>query len=54
MAVEIENRVREKLGVVARTPSVADAAASAAASPKAATNKASKAVAAEPDSEDDL
>ena len=54
MAVEIENRVREKLGVVARTPSVAEAAASAAAAPKAATSKASKAVAAEPDSEDDL
>jgi recombination protein RecA len=54
MAVEIENRVREKLGVVARTPSVAEAAASAAAAPKAASSKASKAVAAEPDSEDDL
>jgi len=54
MAVEIENRVREKLGVVARTPSVAEAAASAAAAPKAASGKASKAVAAEPDSEDDL
>ena len=54
MAVEIENRVREKLGVVARTPSVAEAAATAAATPKAASSKASKAVAAEPDSEDDL
>lgn len=54
MAVEIENRVREKLGVVARTPSVAEAAASAAAAPKAASGKASKAVAAEPASEDDL
>jgi recombination protein RecA len=54
MAVEIENRVREKLGVVARTPSVADAAASAAASPKVASGKASKAIAAEPDSEDEL
>ena len=54
MAVEIENRVREKLGVVARTPSVTEAAASAAAAPKAASSKASKAVAAEPDSEDDL
>jgi recombination protein RecA len=54
MAVEIENRVREKLGVVARTPSVADAAASAAVTSKAASTKASKAVAAEPDSEDDL
>jgi recombination protein RecA len=54
MAVEIENRVREKLGVVARTPSVAEAAASAAAAPKAASSKASKAVAAEPDSEDEL
>ena len=53
MAVEIENRVREKLGVVARTPSVAEAAATAA-SPKAASSKASKAVAAEPDSDDDL
>ncbi|PHY07854.1 MAG: recombinase RecA [Alcaligenaceae bacterium] len=53
MAVEIENRVREKLGVVARTPSVAEAAATAAA-PKAASSKASKAVAAEPDSDDDL
>jgi recombination protein RecA len=54
MAVEIENRVREKLGVVARTPSVAEAAASSATAPKAAASKASKAVAAEPDSEDDL
>jgi recombination protein RecA len=54
MAVEIENRVREKLGVVARTPSVAEAAATAAATPKAASSKASKAVAAEPDSEGDL
>jgi recombination protein RecA len=54
MAVEIENRVREKLGVVARTPSVAEAAANAASAPKAASSKASKAVAAEPDSEDDL
>lgn len=54
MAVEIENRVREKLGVVARTPSVADAAAGAAVTSKAASTKASKAVAAEPDSEDDL
>ena len=54
MAVEIENRVREKLGVVARTPSVAEAAASAAAAPKAASSKASKAVATEPDSEDNL
>lgn len=54
MAVEIENRVREKLGVVARTPSVAEAAATAASTPKAASSKASKAVAAEPDSEDDL
>ncbi len=54
MAVEIENRVREKLGVVARTPSVADAAASAASAPKAASSKASKAIAAEPDSDDDL
>ena len=58
MAVEIENRVREKLGVVARTPSVAEAAATAAstatAAPKAASSKASKAVAAEPDSDDDL
>ncbi len=54
MAVEIENRVREKLGVVARTPSVAEAAASAAAAPKTASSKASKAVAAEPDSEDEL
>jgi recombination protein RecA len=54
MAVEIENRVREKLGVVARTPSVAEAAATAAATPKAASSKASKAVAAEPESEDDL
>jgi recombination protein RecA len=54
MAVEIENRVREKLGVVARTPSVAEAAASAGATPKAAASKASKAVAAEPESEDDL
>ena len=54
MAVEIENRVREKLGVVARTPSVAEAAVSAGATPKAAASKASKAVAAEPDSEDDL
>jgi len=52
MAIEIENRVREKLGVVARTPSVA--AAGAAAAPKAASSKASKAVAAEPESEDDL
>ena len=54
MAVEIENRVREKLGVVARTPSVADAAAGAAVTSKAASTKASKAVAAEPDSEYDL
>ena len=54
MAVEIENRVREKLGVVARTPSVAEAAASATAAPKAASSKASKVVAAEPDAEDDL
>jgi len=58
MAVEIENRVREKLGVVARTPSVAEAAATAAstatAAPKATSSKASKAVAAEPDSDDDL
>ena len=54
MAVEIENRVREKLGVVARTPSVADAAVSAASAPKAASSKASKAIAAEPDSDDDL
>ena len=54
MAVEIENRVREKLGVVARTPSVAEAAASAAAAPKTASSKASKAVAAEPESEEDL
>ena len=54
MAVEIENRVREKLGVVARAPSVADAAAGAAVTSKAASTKASKAVAAEPDSEDDL
>jgi len=58
MAVEIENRVREKLGVVARTPSVAEAAATAAstatAAPKAASSKASKAVAAEPNSDDDL
>jgi recombination protein RecA len=54
MAVEIENRVREKLGVVARTPSVAEAAASAGSAPKPAVSKASKAVAAEPESEDDL
>jgi recombination protein RecA len=54
MAVEIENRVREKLGVVARTPSVVEAAATAAPTPKAASSKASKAVAAQPDSEDDL
>jgi len=58
MAVEIENRVREKLGVVARTPSVAEAAATAAstatAAPKATSSKASKAVAAEPNSDDDL
>ena len=54
MAVEIENRVREKLGVVARAPSVADAAAGVAVTSKAASTKASKAVAAEPDSEDDL
>jgi len=58
MAVEIENRVREKLGVVARTPSVAEAAATAAstatAAPKASSSKASKAVAAEPNSDDDL
>ena len=54
MAVEIENRVREKLGVVARTPSVVEAAATAASTPKAASSKASKAVAAQPDSEDDL
>ncbi|NQW82835.1 MAG: recombinase RecA [Alcaligenaceae bacterium] len=53
MAVEIENRVREKLGVVARTPSVAEAAAAAAA-PKAASSKASKAVAAKADSDGDL
>ena len=54
MAVEIENRVREKLGVVARTPSVEEAAASAAGGSKAAPTKASKAVVAEPDLEDEL
>ena len=56
MAVEIENRVREKLGVVARTPSVADLAAAggSAGGAKAAAGKASKAIAAEPESDDDL
>jgi len=54
MAVEIENRVREKLGVVARTPSVEEAAASAAGGAKVAPSKASKAVVAEPDLEDEL
>ena len=54
MAVEIENRVREKLRVVARTPSVEDAAASAAGGAKVAPSKASKAVVAEPDLEDEL
>jgi recombination protein RecA len=55
MAIEIENRVREKLGVVPRVggaPAVTAAVASAATTAKA--TKASKLVAAEPDLEDEL
>ena len=51
MAIEIENRVREKLGVVARAPAVGTAAAATA---KASASKATKLAAAEPDSEDDI
>jgi recombination protein RecA len=51
MAIDIENRVREKLGVVPRTPAVGTAPAAAA---KASASKATKLAAAEPDSEDDL
>ncbi|MDO9023745.1 recombinase RecA [Zwartia sp.] len=62
MAIEIENRVREKLGVVPRVGSgsastattTAAAATPTAPSSKAAATKASKLVAAEPDAEDDL
>jgi recombination protein RecA len=51
MAIDIENRVREKLGVVPRAPAVGTAAAGAA---KASATKATKLAAAEPDSEDDI
>jgi hypothetical protein len=54
MAIEIENRVREKLGVVPRVggvPAATTAGASAATTAKA--SKASKLVAAEPDLEED-
>jgi recombination protein RecA len=51
MAIDIENRVREKLGVVPRAPAVGTAAAATA---KASTSKATKLAAAEPDSEDDI
>jgi recombination protein RecA len=51
MAIDIENRVREKLGVVARAPAVGTAAAATA---KASASKATKLAAAEPDSEDDI
>jgi len=56
MAIEIENRVREQLGVVPRVGGAASASASVAASvaaPKPSAAKASKLVAAEPDLEDD-
>ena len=48
MAIEIENRVREKLGVV---PRVGGAPAAAAATTKANSAKASKLVASEPEPE---
>ena len=51
MAIDIENRVREKLGVVPRTPAVGTAPAAAT---KASASKATKLAAAEPDSEDDI
>ncbi len=51
MAIEIENRVREKLGVVLRAPAVGSAPAAAS---KASASKATKLAAAEPDSEDDI
>jgi recombination protein RecA len=51
MAIDIENRVREKLGVVPRAPAVGSAPA---ASPKGSASKATKLAAAEPDSEDDI
>jgi recombination protein RecA len=51
MAIDIENRVREKLGVVPRAPAVGTAATGAA---KASASKATKLAAAEPDSEDDI
>jgi recombination protein RecA len=53
MAVEIENRVREKLGVVARAPALEDAAAGAAGVAKSTSGKASKAIASEPDFDDE-
>jgi recombination protein RecA len=54
MAIEIENRVREKLGVVPRVGGApAGAAAGASAPTTAKASKASKLVAAEPDLEDD-
>ena len=49
MAIEIENRVREKLGVVPRVGGAP--AAAAAATTKASSAKASKLVASEPESE---
>jgi hypothetical protein len=54
MAIEIENRVREKLGVVPRVGGapVGSAAGTSAATTAKAT-KASKLVAAEPDLEDE-
>jgi len=51
MAIDIENRVREKLGVVPRAPAAGTAAAGTA---KASASKATKLAAAEPDSEDDI
>jgi recombination protein RecA len=51
MAIDIENRVREKLGVVPRAPTVGSAPAAAA---KASPSKATKLAATEPDSEDDI
>ena len=61
MAIEIENRVREQLGVVPRVGGVASAtatanpaSASSASSSKSGSSKASKLVAAEPGPDDDI